>query len=87
MTIVKTTCANCGDVELSPAEVTIILAPTANRLGSISGEYEFTCRDCGTVNIRPATERVISVLLASGSPVQQPPITEEEIQAFIRTLE
>jgi hypothetical protein len=81
MTIIKTSCMVCGNVELTPNDLLLIVYP-----GDDCGEYEFTCEACDTINIRPANQRIVAIMLASGVEVRTPPITEHEIDGFVRSL-
>ena len=85
MTTIKTTCAWCGDVQLTPSDLALELEP-----GSERGTYRFVCPNCDTEQRRPASSRVVSVLLATGVPyevVRTDPITEAEILEFAAALD
>ena len=85
MTTIKTTCARCGDIHLTPGEVSLELRP-----GGREGDYFFTCPTCTDIQSRPANARVVSVLLATGvqfQVVNPDPITETEIQTFVAALD
>jgi hypothetical protein len=85
MTTIKTTCTRCGAIELIGTEVALELLPDSRQ-----GHYRFTCPTCAKSQRRPANARVVSVLLATGASVeiiQQDPITEVEIVAFVAALE
>ncbi|HEY7565559.1 MAG TPA: hypothetical protein VIA81_11600 [Acidimicrobiia bacterium] len=84
MTTIKTTCSWCGDVQLTPADLSLELTPSQDE-----GSYRFVCPTCATVQRRPANARVVSVLLATGvsyEVINPDPITEEEIVAFAAAL-
>jgi protein tyrosine phosphatase (PTP) superfamily phosphohydrolase (DUF442 family) len=84
MTTIKTTCSWCGDIQLTPADLTLELAP-----GKEEGTYTFVCPHCETPQRRPANSRVVSVLLATGvafAVINPDPITEAEIEAFVAAL-
>lgn len=84
MTTIKTTCTNCGDVELTPDQIALELEPSEDR-----GSYVFGCPVCGSLQRRTASPRVVSILLATGVAyrVTRPdPITEEEIADFVEAL-
>lgn len=85
MTTIKTTCARCGDVHLTPGDVSLELRP-----GGREGDYHFNCPTCTAHQSRPANSRVVSVLLATGvqfEVINTDPITEREIEAFVAALE
>lgn len=80
MTTIRTTCSRCGDVELTPKDLTLELSPSSG-----SGTYSFDCPFCDRTERRPATHRVVSILLATGVAYEvtdEEPITEEEIEEF-----
>jgi predicted RNA-binding Zn-ribbon protein involved in translation (DUF1610 family) len=84
MTTIKTTCSECGDVELTPGDLALELEPSED-----AGNYRFTCPTCGRIERRPANSRVVSVLLATGvayEVVRPEPITEGEIDKFVAAL-
>ena len=86
MTTIRTTCTTCGDVELTTADVGLELSS-----GAQEGRYRFDCPFCGTTQRRPASQRVVSVLLATGVGYDivatTGAITEEEIAAFTADLD
>jgi len=84
MTTIKTTCAQCGDVELGPDDLWLELDPSKN-----NGAYRFFCPNCETLQRRPANARIVSVLLATGvgyDVFSSDPITESEIDQFVDSL-
>jgi hypothetical protein len=86
MTTIRTTCQDCGDVELSTSDIALELTGAGN-----TGFYRFSCPACLSVQVRPATPRVISILLATGVSYEitlsASPITEAEINGFTAMLE
>ncbi len=91
MTTIRTTCDRCGDVELTTEDVGLELVADGGE-----GRYRFSCPLCGRTQRRPASQRVVSILLATGvgyeivgagSPGTSDPITEDEIAAFARALD
>ena len=84
MTTIKTTCTDCGDVELAPDDLVLELDPSESE-----GNYRFSCPECGSLERRPANSRVVSVLLATGVAYEVKrlhPITEDEIDEFVVNL-
>ena len=76
VTTIRTTCPDCGDVELAIDDVKLE-----------HKQYRFDCPWCGQTQRRPASYRVVEVLLAVGvESVELGPITEAEIQAFVVDL-
>jgi hypothetical protein len=61
MTIIKATCPNCGDVELSRDEVRLVVHPLAER-----SFYGFTCTLCGDAIRKPAGDEVVRLLTMGG---------------------
>lgn len=86
MTTIRTTCALCGDVELTPTELSLELTAMTG-----TGTYLFSCPECGDQQRRPANHRVVSILLATGVAYEviddQGPITEAEIVRFSEDLD
>lgn len=93
MTTIRTTCDACGDIELVPGDLWLEL-----EADEVEGEYIFQCPYCDQTERKPASQRVVTILLASGvryevaPPVSQPsitamPISEAEILSFAGKLE
>ena len=63
-TIVKTNCARCGDIELSPSQLELRICSTPER-----SVYAFTCPSCAISVIKPAADpRIITLLQSVGVP-------------------
>lgn len=86
MTTIRTTCETCGDVELTTADIALELTGSGDE-----GMYRFVCPSCALLQRRPASQRVVTILLATGVAyeitVDATPITEEEIAHFVAELE
>ena len=90
MTTIRTTCQDCGEVELLPGELSLELTALSG-----TGCYRFECPSCGGQQRRPANHRVVSILLATGVGyevvdevvVDPGHITEAEIADFAASLE
>ena len=86
MTTIRTTCEQCGDVELTTKDVALELVGHGDQ-----GTYRFECPECRSVQRRPATKRVVSILLATGVAyeitVERAVITEGEISRFVEMLD
>lgn len=85
MTTIKTTCSRCGDIHLTPSDLSLELNPDREE-----GTYRFACPSCEMLQRRPANPRVVSVLLATGVSyeiVDLNPITEDEILRFAEQLQ
>ena len=61
MATIRATCNDCGDVELTTADVHVRVNAVDHQ-----GTYAFTCPRCGTLVVKPAESRTIDLLLASG---------------------
>lgn len=84
MTRIKTTCDECGIINLSIDELLLEI----HEDGSF-GSYSFLCPNCERRASRPAGHRVVMVLLATGVEyvVVAGNITEDEIEAFVLSLD
>jgi hypothetical protein len=60
VTIVKTTCPRCGDVELIPDDIELRLCSVENL-----STYHFTCKRCHKIVAKPAADDRIVMLLTS----------------------
>lgn len=61
MATIRASCSDCGDVELTSADVTVRVC-SANSAGS----YSFTCPGCSRIVAKPAEPRVVELLVTSG---------------------
>lgn len=61
MATIRASCPDCGDVELTTADVRVRVCLDDDR-----GEYRFTCPVCTMVVVKPAEHRTIDLLVASG---------------------
>ena len=87
MTTIKTTCEHCGEVHLGTSDISLEL-----RGDGTEGSYRFVCPECFEIQRRPATQRVVSILLATGVTFQVDvtptgPITTGEVDRFIAMLD
>ena len=86
MTTIRTTCESCGDVELTTADIALELTGSGDQ-----GTYRFICPSCALLQRRPASQRVVTILLATGVAyeitVDAKPITEDDIAEFVAELE
>ena len=65
MTTIKASCPLCGEVELTPADVSLMVCSSA----SLS-YYAFTCTTCCEEVRKPADDHVVSLLISGGVPAQ-----------------
>ncbi len=86
MTTIRTTCSRCGDIELTPRDLKLELSPDSG-----TGSYVFACPYCSESERRPASQRVVSILLATGVTYEvveeDDPITEDEIAQFAAAID
>ena len=84
MTRIRTTCDECGVINLTIDELLLEIHEDGS-----SGSYSFTCPNCNADASRLAGHRVIMVLLATGVEyvVVVDGITEDEIASFVNSLE
>lgn len=61
MATIRASCANCGDVQLTTADVTVRMCVSTDE-----GEYRFECPLCSDLVVRHAEQRTIDLLLAAG---------------------
>lgn len=61
MTIIKASCSTCGDVELAPSDVRLVVSTVADR-----SFYAFTCPVCAERVRKDASQEVVRLLTAGG---------------------
>ena len=61
MTTIKASCHSCGEVELTSADVTLMVCSYAPL-----SYYTFDCTTCGAEVRKPADDHVVSLLLSGG---------------------
>lgn len=61
MTTIKASCPDCGDVELTSADVTLRVCNHAPL-----SYYSFTCPTCQDVVRKPADDHIVSLLMSGG---------------------
>lgn len=66
MAMIRATCQDCGDVELTTADVTVRVCNHDE-----SGTYRFRCPLCRMTVAKPAEPRVVDLLVASGVTVSR----------------
>ena len=80
MTTIKATCPTCGDVDLTPADVTVTVA---RELGWST--YSFTCAECADCVCKPADEETVRLLTGAGVRVERVAIPLEYLEARVLT--
>ncbi len=78
MTTIKATCPTCGDVDLTPADVTVTVA---RELGWST--YTFRCVRCSDAVCKPADEEVVQLLTGAGVRVERLDIPVEYLEAKV----
>ena len=63
MTTIKASCPTCGEVELTPADVALMVCSHAPL-----SYYAFDCAGCGDQVRKPADDHVVSLLVSGGVP-------------------
>jgi hypothetical protein len=63
MTLIKASCPSCGEVELTPADVALMVCSHAPL-----SYYAFHCSGCDTEVRKPADDHVVSLLVSGGVP-------------------
>lgn len=61
MATIRASCSDCGDVELTSADVTVRVC-SANSAGS----YSFECPTCARIVVKAAEPRIVELLVTSG---------------------
>ena len=61
MATIRASCSDCGDVELTTADVHVRVCVADN-----SGTYSFRCPTCEMTVVKPAEPRTVDLLVASG---------------------
>lgn len=95
MARVRTSCPDCGEVEIGTADVKVRVCTDDSR-----GSYAFRCRGCGLAVAKPADDEIVQLLVASGAALTMwrlpaelaevrtgPPLTHDELLAFHQLLE
>ena len=65
MTTIKASCPTCGEVELTPADVSLMVCSHAPL-----SYYAFQCGTCSEEVRKPADDHVVSLLVSGGVPAQ-----------------
>lgn len=75
MTTIKASCPCCGDVELTPAQVRLVVCTVADW-----SYYAFTCGTCQDEIRKPAGADVVSLLQTGGVPVERWTVPAEALE-------
>ena len=95
MTTIRASCPDCGDVELTVADVAVRVCAADNQ-----GSYAFVCPECRLAVAKPAEARIVDLLVSSGvrmtvwhlpAELQEPrygePISHDDLLDFHNLLE
>lgn len=61
MATIRASCIDCGDVELTSADVQVRVCSADDH-----GTYLFRCPSCAMTTVKPAEARTVDLLVASG---------------------
>lgn len=75
MTTIKATCPSCGDVDLKPRDITVVVAPAAGW-----ANYQFRCPSCEEPITKTADEEVVTLLRGAGVRVEKLHIPAEALE-------
>ena len=75
MTTIKASCHCCGDVELTPKQVRLVVCSVKSR-----SFYAFDCPTCKDEVRKPAGEDVVALLVSGGVPVERWVIPSEALE-------
>lgn len=75
MTTIKASCPVCGDVELKPAQLRLVVCNRADW-----SYYAFTCTSCSDEVRKPADDEVIALLVSGGVLAQRWTIPAEALE-------
>ncbi len=78
MTTIKATCPSCGDVDLKPHDITVLLAPAAGW-----ATYEFACPQCQDRVTKSADDEVVTLLRGAGVRVEKLHIPAEALELHL----
>jgi predicted RNA-binding Zn-ribbon protein involved in translation (DUF1610 family) len=65
MATIRASCPECGDVELTTADMTVRVCADDQR-----GSYAFRCPSCAMAVTKSAEPRIVDLLVSSGVPMQ-----------------
>ncbi len=76
MTTIRATCPVCGDVELKPVELRLLVCSRPDW-----SSYAFTCPTCTDEVKKPADEEVVALLISGGVVAKPWHIPSEALEA------
>ncbi|MCB0917711.1 MAG: hypothetical protein KDC39_03990 [Actinobacteria bacterium] len=75
MTTIKATCPTCGDVDLKPRDITVVVAPAAGW-----ATYAFACPACEDQITKTADDEVVTLLRGAGVTVERVHVPAEALE-------
>jgi predicted RNA-binding Zn-ribbon protein involved in translation (DUF1610 family) len=78
VTKIRASCPSCGEVDLTPPDVTLHIVRSSEGLVGAGSNYRFCCPDCEEVVTKPADERIAKLLTTGGVPVEQGEGSDDE---------
>lgn len=76
MTTIKATCPTCGDIDLKPRDIHVVVAPAAGW-----ATYQFTCPTCEDEVTKSADEEVVTLLRGAGVRVEKLHVPAEALES------
>jgi len=84
MTLINAVCDDCGDVELTPDDLVVVVDGIHG-----SGTYAFDCPCCDAAVTQYVSARFAHLLVAAGvfhTVVEPPPLRSIDVEQFLRFL-
>ena len=75
MTTIKASCPSCGEIELTPADVSLMVCSHAPL-----SYYAFSCPGCFDEVRKPADDHVVSLLVSGGVPARVWDVPSEALE-------
>jgi predicted RNA-binding Zn-ribbon protein involved in translation (DUF1610 family) len=82
VTRIRASCPECGEVDLTPPDVTLRIVRSPDGLVGDGSNYRFSCPDCDQVVTKPADERIAQLLTTGGVPVEDEETSADEAALF-----
>jgi predicted RNA-binding Zn-ribbon protein involved in translation (DUF1610 family) len=71
VTRIRASCPECGEVDLQPDAVTLLLVRAADGEIGDGSAYRFLCPDCSATVTKPADGRIAQLLATGGVPIEE----------------
>jgi predicted RNA-binding Zn-ribbon protein involved in translation (DUF1610 family) len=84
VTRIRASCPDCGEVDLTPLDVTLHIVRSDDGLVGEGSCYRFACPDCDEVVTKPADERIAQLLTTGGVEVEEEAEDLEELLEALR---